>query len=379
MNKKVLMLETQYYTSFFQLGGHHYARAFEKLGYEVLYISFPISIFHKIFSNNDEFKERERIYKKGGEKIDNITYYVPYSLITPRNNFILSSKFVIKNWYKFTIPNLFQFISEKGFGEVDILWFGVSTFSYLLSKIKHKKSIFRIADYSKGYKHISQNQFDEDIRLASKVDIVVYTAKNLLEKYTNISNKSKMIYIPNGIDLDFFNNADKSFPDEYKNIPEPRVIYVGAINYWFDVNLVYYCARNLPNHSFVIIGPIQRDLTKIKTLSNVYILGPKPYIRVPQFLFNSNIGIIPFDISNYPELINSINPIKLYEYLVAGLKVVSVKWEEISDLKDYISLCENEDEFIKAILEKNTKEKKLDLSELTWEAKLKKILSTIKV
>ena len=67
MSKKVLMAVANYYTSPFQVGSHHYARAFEKLGYEVLFISNPISPIHKIFANSNELKERERIYKKGGE------------------------------------------------------------------------------------------------------------------------------------------------------------------------------------------------------------------------------------------------------------------------------------------------------------------------
>ena len=64
MSKKVLMAVANYYTSPFQVGSHHYARAFEKLGYEVLFISNPISPIHKIFANSNELKERERIYKK---------------------------------------------------------------------------------------------------------------------------------------------------------------------------------------------------------------------------------------------------------------------------------------------------------------------------
>jgi len=61
MSKKVLMAVANYYTSPFQVGSHHYARAFEKLGYEVLFISNPISPIHKIFANSNEQKERERI------------------------------------------------------------------------------------------------------------------------------------------------------------------------------------------------------------------------------------------------------------------------------------------------------------------------------
>ena len=67
MSKKVLMAVSNYYTSVFQVGSHHYARAFSKLGYEVAFISFPISPFHKLVSKNtQELLDRETIYKNNG-------------------------------------------------------------------------------------------------------------------------------------------------------------------------------------------------------------------------------------------------------------------------------------------------------------------------
>jgi glycosyltransferase involved in cell wall biosynthesis len=371
MGKKVLMAVANYYTSPFQVGSHHYARAFEKLGYEVLFISNPISPIHKIFANTDELKERERINKSNGEKIGNITYYIPNTLFTPQNKPFLSSKFVLTNWFRFTTPNLLDFIVRKGFDDIDVLWFDSPMFGFLPDNIKYKKSILRIADYSKGFSAVSQNQFEQEIEIANRVDKVIYSAKNLKDKYTEIKDKSKMQYVPNGIDLDFFDKADKSFPDEFENIPEPRVIYIGAIHEWFDVELVYYCAKNLPTHSFVIIGPEQKDLSKLRTLNNIYLLGAKPYSRVPQFLSHSQVGIIPFDVANHPELVHSINPLKLYEYLACGLSVVTVKWDEIKELDAIVSLCDTQEKFLEAI--KRNEHKEIDLSKYLWSGRLESI------
>lgn len=346
MPKKVLMAVANYYTSPFQVGSHHYARAFEKLGYDILFISNPISPIHKIFANSKELKERERIYKKGGESVGCIFYYVPYSLFTPQNKPILSSNFVLNYWQNFTHPNLLNFIKNRDFDEVDILWFDSPLFSFLLDTIKYKKSILRIADYSKGFASVSKNQFNAEIDIANKVDMVIYTAKNLKEKYDLIKDKSKMKYVPNGIDIDFFKAADKTLPQELKDIPEPRIIYVGAIHDWFDVDLVYYCAKKLQNYNFIIIGPEQKDLSKLKILRNVYVFGAMPYSKVPAFLYNCQVGIIPFDVKNYPDLVNSINPLKIYEYLVAKIPVVAIAWEELEQLGDLVFLSRSKDDFI---------------------------------
>lgn len=377
MSKKVLMAVANYYTSPFQVGSHHYARAFEKLGYEVLFISNPISPIHKIFANSNELKERERIYKRGGESAGGIFYYVPYSLFTSQNKPLLSSNFVLNNWQNFTYPNLLKFIEKQGFGEVDILWFDSPMFGYLLDVITYKKSILRIADYSKGFNSVSSAQFNAEINIANKVDVVIYTAKNLKEKYFEIKDKSKMKYVPNGIDLNFFENADMKIPKELENIPQPRVVYTGAVHDWFDVDLVYYCAKNLPNYSFIIIGPEQKDLSLLKKLKNIYILGAIPYHRIPSFLYNCQVGIIPFNVKRYSELVNSINPLKMYEYLACGLKVVSVKWEQVEDMNIYIYLSNNYEMFLRNLVSIDNKKMILDLKYETWVSKLKGIIDEI--
>jgi len=181
--------------------------------------------------------------------------------------------------------------------------------------------------------------------------------------------------VPNGIDLDFFKAADRSLPQELEDIPEPRLIYVGAIHDWFDVDLVHYCAKNLPNYSFIIIGPEQKDLSLLKKLKNVHILGSIPYTKIPAFLYNSQVGIIPFNVKDYPDLVNSINPLKMYEYLACGLRVVSVEWEQIKDMSGIINLVTTKDEFVNAI--EHGDNSGYDLLKLAWFEILRKFLKDI--
>ena len=75
---------------------------------------------------------------------------------------------------------------------------------------------------------------------------------------------------------------------------------------------------------------------------------------------------------NYPQLINSVNPLKVYEYLACGLHVVSTKWEQIEDLSEYICLSQTKEEFVKAITKTNNI--KFNLKNITWYNKLIQIL-----
>lgn len=54
---------------------------------------------------------------------------------------------------------------------------------------------------------------------------------------------------------------------------------------------------------------------------------------MPVYLINADVGIIPF---KKDPLSQSINPVKLYEYLAAGLPLASSYMEEIRQFKDVV-------------------------------------------
>ena len=372
--KKILICTANYYISKYQVGSHNYARAFEKLGYEVAFISDPISPLHKIFSNSDSLKEREEIYKKEGKQIKNIWYYVPKSYITPQNKFLLSYKYIFDNWYKFCKVDIVKLLKKKNFLDVDILWIESPLYEFMLDKVKYNKSILRLADYSKGFNRSWDLFYKKEIVIANKVDRVVYSAKNIKNQYFEIENKSKMIYLPNGIDLSLVVKSDRSFPCEFDNIPKPRVIYIGMIEDWFDIELVYKSALILKNHSFILIGNSNIDLSNLNKLANIFILGSKPHNEISKYLSHSDIGIIPFRRNDF---VDSINPVKIYEYAAYGLKVVSTQWKEIEDLKNYFSICKNDEEFICELKSDNREDKsKIDkwLNDNDWKLKVKKAI-----
>jgi glycosyltransferase involved in cell wall biosynthesis len=122
-------------------------------------------------------------------------------------------------------------------------------------------------------------------------------------------------------------------------LPHPRVIYVGATEYWFDAELVASCARTLPEASFAIVGPVTRVVEPLSALDNVFLLGPRPYGDIPAYLQHADVGIIPF---RRDRMVDSIHPIKLYEYLASGLPVVATRWMEIEAMQAPIALAERE-------------------------------------
>jgi len=88
------------------------------------------------------------------------------------------------------------------------------------------------------------------------------------------------------------------------------------------------------------------DLSNLDVLDNVYICGLKKYESLPSYLQHANAGIIPFKVDKF---IDCVSPIKLYEYMAAGLPVVARPWEELERISAPVFFAHTENEFCSQI------------------------------
>jgi glycosyltransferase involved in cell wall biosynthesis len=181
--------------------------------------------------------------------------------------------------------------------------------------------------------------------LLGRVDLIAYTASTLEDGLKRFNKP--LLHLPNGVRFEFFQVANRNMPTAYKELNRPIVIYVGAMEDWFDFELVNRAASALPDFSFVMIGDAHR--ARFAKLPNIHCLGPIPHADLPAYLWNADLGIIPFDVQKHGKLVNSINPLKLYEYMACGLPVVSVAWEELRYISSPAHLSVSADDFIGAI------------------------------
>ena len=375
--KKVIITGAHYYNSPIQVGNHHIARLFAKNGYRVLFLSEPITPFHRFSGDKSSYQARKELHKKGGERFGDVISYVPWSLLAPRKAPLLSSKWMLWNWDRFSSPGLEKKVRELGFSEVDILWMESTHFAPLLKKIKYRKMISRIADDLEGFDSIDRKIFRNVLDVLRQSDDIVFSSKIVLEKYREYFRGIPLHHVENGFDPDAFNRPSSRMPQEYGHIPSPRAVYVGSVENWFDEELMEKCAERLKNLSFVIIGPQSEKLRQLSRLENVHLLGPKPYDAVPGYLRFADVGLIPFDTKKYKTLVEGVDPLKLYEYMACGLPVVSTRWKTLEEIDAPIHLSGNSDEFIENI-EKSLKSGKSSrskefLTDKSWEAVFKKI------
>ncbi|WP_316311405.1 glycosyltransferase, partial [Clavibacter michiganensis] len=118
---------------------------------------------------------------------------------------------------------------------------------------------------------------------------------------------------------------------------------------WVDFELIKKTAEHFSNGSVVLIGKIAVDAErKVKILDdvkNVHFLGRKPYSELPNYCKAFDVALNPFAIN---DLTLAANPLKVREYLAAGLEVVSTDIPEVRIL-DFCRIGEMHAEFIKEI------------------------------
>ena len=183
--------------------------------------------------------------------------------------------------------------------------------------------------------------------LCRSVDQVFTTSPYLAEQLVRYTDR--ICYEPNVADREHFSAAiamrrDPGFfdPPELAAIPKPKIGFVGAISsYKLDFVLIRAVALRHPEWHFVFIGPQAEgepstDLSQLFRLRNVHWLGPKPYSQLPRFLAAFQCAWLPLQCNAYTR---AMFPMKFFEYLFAGLPVVSTRIHALRSFDAICSLC----------------------------------------
>lgn len=220
-------------------------------------------------------------------------------------------------------------------------------------------------------------------RLIKRADIVFATAPALAEKCSRFNPNTH--FLSNVVDSEHFGKAlDKGkLPDDLAHIPEPRLGYHGVLSdFKIDFELLLEAALLKPHWQWIFIGSEREGqknpiITKLKALPNVHFLGYRSYKELPNYLRGISVGLLPSLINEYT---HSMFPMKFYEYLAAGIPVVSTPLSFTQSQTEGILTAKTSTEFIAAIDQQLsrgafTKEEIQKLvSDNTWSGRLSKML-----
>ena len=221
--------------------------------------------------------------------------------------------------------------------------------------------------------------------LFRKSDLVIVSAEKLLADKKQFNPNTFLIR--HGVDYRHFSRAlqdETEIPSEIRDLPRPLIGFHGLLADWVDYELLKKTAEHFKNGSLVLIGKVSVDAErKIKILDdlpNVHLLGRKPYADLPAYCKGFDVALNPFEIS---DLTLAANPLKVREYLAAGLPVVSTAIPEVEILGTCLIGYSHED-FIRQIeiaLESPgvSQSRSESVKSESWEARVEELRQIVQV
>ncbi|NQS77014.1 MAG: glycosyltransferase [Peptococcaceae bacterium] len=266
---------------------------------------------------------------------------------------------------------------------------GIAQSFSIMESLKPKWLIFDVLDDNIGFpgtsekeKTILKNQFTQ---IMQKATLITTVSKYLVNKLSEEYN-CKAQFLPNGLDIGkFVIKPTYTQPlSELLSLERPLFGFVGAITSWIDLGLLLKAADYLTKGTIVIVGSViesavsKDSLDKLCRHPRLSFLGPKPYFRVPHFLHQFDVLLLP---RNYEPHSLASDPLKLYEYLATGKPIVSTAIPSAMRFSNVAYVCDSDKGFLNALdrAQKDwTPEKAVkaqnSVKDLTWENRAKEML-----
>jgi len=267
--------------------------------------------------------------------------------------------------------------------ENSILWIFLPNYFELVGKLGESFTIYHILDEFTAVPWYRQNVISKmEERLLSQADLVITCSPQV---YENKKYKCRnIINISNGVDFELFVKAANdisAIPPEFGDIPKPIIGFIGVLDFRIDFLLLKQLAKELPDYSFVFVGPARVDISSLKKLKNFHFLGFKSHLLIPQYVNAFNVCLIPYQLNNF---VLGISPLKLFEYFSLGKPVVAPDIPAIRVADGLTYLSHNQKEFIQnvkvAVKEDDPllRKKRIELAaENSWKKKIEIISSKL--
>jgi glycosyltransferase involved in cell wall biosynthesis len=233
-----------------------------------------------------------------------------------------------------------------------ILWIGIPTAGTIIGKLKEELVVYHCADKLTAY--VTEKEKKSITKSHAHTLHISNIAITPSKKYWLELRRSKeeSYYLPHGVDYHHFSKASNGkiirIPEDISLIKKPIIGFFGTIDHhWIDFNLLAKAAKQCDDCSIVLIGPINEcsGTKMLRGYKNVYLLGAKKYKDLPNYASYFDVCIVP---KVRTMLTEASSPLKIWEYMATGKPIVSTLEPE-ENLKSYIHVANNDEEFIKAI------------------------------
>jgi glycosyltransferase involved in cell wall biosynthesis len=214
-------------------------------------------------------------------------------------------------------------------------------------------TIYQTLDDISQESYIAKHGVKEEIKAFLTCELGIASSTGLSKKYFNLIRK-KVEVVANAADFKLFENAknkDIQMPEELTGLTGKIILYTGHYsNLRFNHKLVLKIAKKFSNCNLVFVGSYAREdviAHGLDKFPNIYFFGLKPISMLPAYIKYSDVAIIPYAKNT---LTSNIYPLKINEYLAAGIPVVTSNFsEDISAFKNVAYVADNDEMFLSGI------------------------------
>lgn len=270
--------------------------------HEVLYVDPTVSMMKYLL--------------KGGERPGGRQYDTESGLHVVRLNGMLSLHRSLEAiWRGVCIPERIQL--KKYLRTADAVWVGYAPW-YDLIRDFPGTVIYDKMDEDAGITH---NQLMRRLitrsepALIARADHIFVTARQFQRK---ISEQGKQpVLVPNAVNREQGLRQIQVAP---RHQDGTRIFgYVGMISHWFDMDAVLTILQENPCNHVVLVGPAEIPVVQHERLRFV---GRVPKEEVGKWIASFDICLYPFQ---HTALLDTIDPVKIYEYLAANKPVLAAR------------------------------------------------------
>jgi glycosyltransferase involved in cell wall biosynthesis len=215
-------------------------------------------------------------------------------------------------------------------------------------------------------------------QLLKRADLCITSADRLRDNKVRVNPNT--VLVRHGVDFNHFVKAcdpATPIPEDIANLPKPIFGFFGLVADWVDLEAIAATARAHPEGSVVVIGKVAPDVdpSVLKAEKNIHLLGRKPYAALPGYCKAFDVALMPFKVN---ELTLNANPLKVREYLAAGVPVVSSDIPEVRKV-GLCKLARDTEDFVRKVDEclaegaGPSRERAERIRHESWEAKVEEI------
>ena len=179
-------------------------------------------------------------------------------------------------------------------------------------------------------------------KLLGKIDAVVATAAALVEKKRPASGRAYAL--PQGVNYEHFATR-QPVPADLAGLPRPWIGFAGGVGSACDFSIISALADLFPHGSIVMVGPIEPGIAT-PDRPNLHLFGHRPYDQLPAYVQAFDVGLIPYVLNDWTR---AVDPLKLLEYLAAGIAVVSTAIPEVFKYEGEVRVATGLSEFSAAV------------------------------